>query len=71
VKLGFGPVCHIVDLQLAHTFHTPGVYLSGVRVTSQREGNTETSSSLVHNISRIRVVVAGDEELSFNQGLFF
>ena len=48
-----------VQLQLtrSHTYSEPGTYFAVVRVTSQREGDTETDYGRIQNIGRVRVVV--------------
>jgi PKD domain len=46
-------------LTMKHTFTKPGTYFATVRVTSQRDGDTNTPFTRVQNLDRVRVVVAG------------
>lgn len=46
-----------VDLNVTHTFTTPGTYFAVLRVSSQREGDRDTPFRQVRNLDRVRVVV--------------
>ncbi|PPJ60826.1 hypothetical protein CBER1_10817 [Cercospora berteroae] len=46
-----------LSIRFSHVYEQPGVYISGVRVTSHREGNTMTGIALAWNMDRVRVIV--------------
>src|SRR4029079_8728584 len=46
-----------VQVTASHRFTEPGTYFPVVRVTAQRNGDTETPYGLVSNLARVRVVV--------------
>ncbi len=45
-------------LTATHTFDAPGTYFPALRVTTQRQGDTETPHARIQNLGRVRVVVA-------------
>jgi hypothetical protein len=45
------------NLQASYAFTQPGTYFPVVRVTSQRNGDTNTPYELIMNLARVRVVV--------------
>ncbi|HET8711735.1 MAG TPA: hypothetical protein VFM32_10180, partial [Spongiibacteraceae bacterium] len=53
-----------LQLSATHTFTKPGTYFSVIRVTPQREGNTQTPYGRIQNIARVRVVV--DDSVNSN-----
>jgi hypothetical protein len=46
-----------VSLCETHTYDEPGTHFAVVRVTAQRDGDSETMYGLVQNLARARVVV--------------
>jgi hypothetical protein len=46
-----------VRLEASYTFTQPGTYFPVVRVTSQRDGDTDTPYTRIPNLARVRVVV--------------
>jgi hypothetical protein len=47
-----------IALTATHAFAAPGTYFPALRVTSQRQGDTETRHARIQNLGRVRVVVA-------------
>lgn len=52
------PQTRQLNLVADYSYQVPGTYFPVVRVTSQREGNSETSYGRIQNIGRVRVVVS-------------
>lgn len=46
-----------VKIKLTHTFTKPGTYFPTLRATSQRNGDTDTPFTQIHNLDRVRVIV--------------
>ncbi|KAH7347420.1 hypothetical protein B0T11DRAFT_333533 [Plectosphaerella cucumerina] len=55
--LDFGEIGPVVKLDVSHVYKTPGTYLAGVRISSQRYGIADTPFARVWNLARMRVVV--------------
>ncbi|MFX0051625.1 MAG: PKD domain-containing protein [Candidatus Hermodarchaeota archaeon] len=51
-----------VKVKTSYTFSESGTYFPAVRVTSQRQGDTQTPYTRIQNIGRVRVVVSGKEK---------
>ncbi|KAI2844657.1 hypothetical protein CBS11852_2196 [Aspergillus niger] len=56
-KVDFGPPNRLVNVNVTHTYETPGVYIPSVRVASHRSGEKGSSNFLAYNMGRARVVV--------------
>ena len=50
-------VSGILSTQIKHTFKFEGTHFVIVKVTSQRNGNNQTSFTRIHNFDKNRVVV--------------
>jgi hypothetical protein len=48
-----------VKVKTTHTFSESGTYSPAVRVTSHRQGDSQTPNARIQNIGRVRVVVSG------------
>jgi hypothetical protein len=46
-----------VNMKMDYTFSKPGTYFCVLRVSSQREGDTNTPFTLIKNLARVRIVV--------------
>ncbi len=46
-----------LSLKATHTYTKPDTYFATLRVASQREGDTNTSFTLIRNLDRVRIVV--------------
>ena len=46
--------------ELTHSFDVPGTYFISVRVTSERNGNSEAAFTQVKNLDRVRVIVESE-----------
>ncbi|EYE92861.1 PKD domain-containing protein [Aspergillus ruber CBS 135680] len=57
VPMDFGTPSTIVNVNVTHTYKTPGVYIPSVRVASHRYGEMGSSYFLAYNLGRARVVV--------------
>ena len=51
-----------VKVKTTYTFSENGTYFPAVRVTSQRQGDSQTLHTRIRNIGRVRVVVSGKEK---------
>ena len=51
-----------VKVKTSYTFSKNGTYFPAIRVTSQRQGDSETPHTRIRNIGRVRVVVSGGEK---------
>jgi len=51
-----------LKVKTTYTFSENDTYFPAVRVTSQREGNSQTPHTRIRNIARVRVVVSGKEK---------
>lgn len=49
-------------VKTTYTFSESGTYFPAVRVTSQRQGDSQTPNARIRNIGRVRVVVSGKEK---------
>ena len=47
-----------VRLGATHTYDQPGTYFAALRVTSQRDGDPDTTHTRIQNLARVRVVVS-------------
>jgi hypothetical protein len=47
----------IISFSAAHAYNKSGTYFAGLRVTSQRDGDSRTPYGRIQNIARVRVVV--------------
>ena len=47
----------VLKAKATHTFTEPGTYFVSVRVSAERNGNTDAQYALLQNIDRVRVVV--------------
>ncbi len=47
----------VLTAKATHTFTEPGTYFVSVRVSAERDGNTDAQYALLQNIDRVRVVV--------------
>ncbi|MEK5061430.1 Tat pathway signal sequence domain protein [Paenibacillus sp. FSL H7-0326] len=53
----FGAPRQTVNISMKFKYTKPGTYYPAIRVTSQREGDTETAFAQIQNLGRARVVV--------------
>jgi len=51
-----------VKVKTSYTFSKNGTYFPAIRVTSQRQGDSETPHARIRNIGRVRVVVSGGKK---------
>ncbi|MHA2294095.1 MAG: hypothetical protein ACXACK_18195 [Candidatus Hodarchaeales archaeon] len=51
-----------MKVKTKYTFSESGTYFPAVRVTSQRQGDSQTPYTRIQNIDRVRVVVSGKEK---------
>ena len=58
-SVDFGAPSAMVNLNVTHTYKTPGTYIPSVRVASHRSGEIGSSYFLAYNLGRARVVVKG------------
>lgn len=56
LKLPSGPKPRL-SAGVSHAYAKPGVYFAGVRVISQRDGDTKTPYARIQNLDRVRVIV--------------
>ena len=56
--IDIGTIRPDVDVELSHTYDTPGTYFPVLRARSQRDGDPDDGFSQVNNLDRVRVVVS-------------
>ncbi|MBY9004975.1 MAG: hypothetical protein KGD73_13445, partial [Candidatus Lokiarchaeota archaeon] len=49
-------------VKTSYAFSKNGTYFPAVRVTSQRQGDSQTPHARIQNIDRVRVIVSGEEK---------